>query len=101
MLLLSLPVELPLLYPDELPDEFTDELVDDDPLLAGLLYEGVEVLCLDEELVLLVRLPTLIPPLLVPVLGLAVLDGLPAELWLMLADPYDSVRARKPLYLFE
>ena len=40
------------------------------------------------ELALLVRLPTLIPPLLVPVLGLVEADGLlPAELWLVETEP--------------
>lgn len=58
-------------------------------LLAGLLYDGVDVVLRPEvELALLVRLPTLMPPLLVPVLGLVVEDGLlPAELWLVETEP--------------
>ena len=58
-------------------------------LLAGLLYDGVDVVLRPEvELALLVRLPTLMPPLLVPVLGLEVTDGLlPVELWLVETEP--------------
>ena len=65
---------------DELPDELTLELDDELPV-AGLLYEGDDELLPAAALALLVLLPTLMPPLLVPVLGLAVLEGLPAELF--------------------
>ena len=64
----------------------------------GLLYDGVEVVLRPAvELALLVRLPTLMPPLLVPVLGLEVTDGLrPVEPWLAETEPKDSVRERDP-----
>ena len=73
------------MLPDELPEEPATEL-EEVVLLAGLLYEGVEARPA-AELALLVRLPTLMPPLLVPVLGLATDDGLLAVLWLVETEP--------------
>ena len=71
--------ELPRLYELE-DDEPLDEPVDDELLFVGLLYVGEDEPLPEVAFVLLVRLPTLMPPLLVPVLGLAVFDGLLAEL---------------------
>ena len=101
---------LPRLYPDE------------DPLpVVGLLYVGevlvllpvlldaglpLETLLLDVVLLLtedlLVLLPTLMPPRIVPLVALTELDGLldiPLE-WLPANAPLDSVRARRPWYVF-
>ena len=73
---------------------------------AGLLYVGEVLLVavlLDDELLLLtdeldlpVLFPTLIPPLMVPLVALTELDGLLDEPWLEAMDPEDSVRARRP-----
>lgn len=82
----------------------------DDELLPaeGLLYVGDEVLLvlelladelllLTDELALLVRLPTLIPPLTVPLVTLTELDVLPVVALLpAAAHPEPSVRARRP-----
>ena len=99
---------LPRLYPDE------------DPLpVVGLLYVGevlvllpvlldaglpLETLLLDVVLLLtedlLILLPTLMPPRIVPLVALTELDGLLEVLWLELNAPLDSVRARRPWYVF-
>ena len=89
------------MYPEDLADELADEDADEDSdadelLPAGLLYEGVDVFRPEAELPLPVRLPTLIPPLLVPVLGLDTAAGLLADECLPDSGPYDSVRARRP-----
>ena len=52
-------------------------------------------------LALLVRLPTLMPPLTVPVVVLTLPDALFPEGWLPATEPVNSVRARNPSYLFE
>lgn len=69
------------------------------PLLEGLLYVGAELFAVDVLLptvdaALLVRLPTLMPPLTVPPVVLT-------ELVALLPDvpPADSVLARRPSYL--
>lgn len=73
---------------------------------AGLLYVGAVLfvavlledvlLLLTDELDLPVLFPTLIPPLMVPLVALTELDALLDELWLEVNDPEDSVRARRP-----
>lgn len=85
-------VLVPLLLDPELPEVDDGLLIDD----AGLLTVEAVRLVVDVLLtveVLLVLLPTLIPPRRVPVVVLTVLDGLfddPPE-WLPANAPLDSV----------
>ena len=85
-------VLVPLLLDPELPEVDDGLLIDD----AGLLTVDAVRLVVDVLLtveVLLVLLPTLMPPRRVPVVVLTVLDGLfddPPE-WLPANAPLDSV----------
>mgnify|MGYP003304768993 CR=1 FL=1 len=55
-----------------------------------------ELLRLTDELALLVRFPTLIPPLSVPLVTLTELEALPVVVLLAAAHPEPSVRERRP-----